>query len=248
MANEPPLIGLPGRRKRASEVSGFPDTMDDRFVDVYMADYARGVLEAGGIPVHIPIDVDPAVIGERLDGIVLPGGTDIDPILYGAEPDPELLPPESERDDLEFGLLSAAIEAEVPVLGICRGIQVLNVFQGGTLHQHVPEHGRFDLPIDTQIHQVEFTEGSTLHELYGSSAQVNSLHHQTVADLGRDLIITARADDGAIEGVEMGDHVVAVQWHPEMMPPAPPIRSSAGSSSGPPAASRACGRGRSTTG
>ncbi len=216
-----PLIGLPGRRKQACEISGFPDMMANSDVDLYLADYARGVIEAGGIPVHVPIDVDPAVVGERLDGIVLPGGTDIDPIRYGADPDPELLPIESERDDLELGLLSAALEAEVPVLGICRGIQVLNVFQGGTLHQHVPEHGRFDLPIDSTIHQVSFTEGSTLHELYGSSAQVNSLHHQTVADLGRDLTVSARADDGAIEGLEMGDSVVAVQWHPEMMPTRP---------------------------
>ena len=221
MTTKLPLIGLPGRRKRASEISGFPEMMANSDVDLYMADYARGVIEAGGIPVHIPIDVDPTAVGERLDGIVLPGGTDIDPILYGAEPDPELLPLEPERDDLELALLSAALEAEVPVLGICRGIQVLNVHQGGTLHQHVPEHGRFDLPIDSTIHQVSFAKGSTLHELYGSSAQVNSLHHQTVADLGRDLTVTARADDGTIEGVEMGDHVVAVQWHPEMLPTRP---------------------------
>ena len=216
-----PLIGLPGRRRRASEIGGFPESMANSEVDLYMADYARGVIEAGGIPVHIPIDVDPAAVGERLDGIVLPGGTDIDPILYGADPDPELLPLEPERDDLELALLSAALDAEVPVLGICRGIQVLNVYQGGTLHQHVPEHGRFDLPIDSTIHEVSFAEGSTLHELYGPSAQVNSLHHQTVADLGHDLTVTARADDGTIEGVEMGDHVVAVQWHPEMMPTRP---------------------------
>lgn len=221
MTTKPPLIGLPGRRKQALEISGFPEMMAKSDVDLYMADYARGVIEAGGIPVHIPIDVDPAAVGERLDGIVLPGGTDIDPILYGAEPDPDLLPLEPERDDLELSLLSAALEAEVPVLGICRGIQVLNVHQGGTLHQHVPEHGRFDLPIDSTIHQVSFAEGSTLHELYGPSAQVNSLHHQTVADLGRDLAITAQAEDGTIEGVEMGDHVVAVQWHPEMMPTRP---------------------------
>ena len=221
VTTRPPLIGLPGRRKQASEISGFPEMMAKSDVDLYMADYARGVIEAGGIPVHIPIDVDPAAVGERLDGIVLPGGTDIDPILYGAEPDPDLLPLEPERDGLELALLSAALDAEVPVLGICRGIQVLNVHQGGTLHQHVPEHGRFDLPMDSTIHQVSFAEGSTLHELYGPSAQVNSLHHQTVAGLGHDLTVTARADDGTIEGVEMGDLVVAVQWHPEMMPTRP---------------------------
>ena len=146
MAVKPPLIGLPGRRKRASEMAGLPEVFDDRDVDLYFADYARGVIEAGGIPVHLPIDVDPAAVGERLDGIVLPGGTDIDPVRYGADPHPELLTPEQERDDLELGLLSAALDADIPVLGICRGIQIVNVHQGGTLHQHVPEHGRFDLP------------------------------------------------------------------------------------------------------
>lgn len=221
MATKPPLIGLPGRRKRASEMSGFLDSMAACDIDMYFADYARGVMEAGGIPLHLPMDVDPAVVSERLDGIVLPGGTDIDPIRYRSEPHPELLAPEQERDDLEFGLLSAALDADIPVLGICRGIQLVNVFQGGTLHQHVPEHSRSDLPIDALIHQVSFAQGSTLHDLYGPSAEVNSLHHQTVADVGRDLTVTAQADDGTIEGLEMGDSLLAVQWHPEMLPTRP---------------------------
>jgi len=218
MAAKSPLIGLPGRRKRASEMSGFPASMGDRAVDLYLADYARAVIEAGGIPVHLPLEVDPVAVGERLDGIVLTGGTDIDPLRYGAEPGPDLLAPEPERDDLEMGLMAAAIDAGIPVLGICRGIQVLNVLRGGTLDQHVPEHCRFDLPVDTAIHQVRFTEGSILGELFGPSARVNSLHHQTVAGVGRALAVTARAEDGTIEGLELGDHVVAVQWHPEMLP------------------------------
>lgn len=221
MSPKPPLIGLPGRRQRASEISGVPAALADCEIDLYFTDYARGVMEAGGIPVHLPIDIDPAAVSERLDGLVLPGGTDIDPIRYGAEPHPELLTPEQKRDDLELGLLSAALDADIPVLGICRGIQIVNVHQGGTLHQHVPEHGHFDLPAHTAVHQVNFAEGSTLREFYGPSAQVNSLHHQTVANVGRDLTVTARADDGTIEGLEMGDHVIAVQWHPEMMPTRP---------------------------
>ena len=217
MATKPPLIGLPGRRKRAKDVSGFPETMHEREFDLYAADYARGVIEAGGIPVHIPIDVDPAVIGERLDGLLLTGGTDIDPALYGVDPVAELLDPEPERDSLELGLLTAALEVGIPVLGICRGIQLVNVHQGGTLHQHVPEHSRFELPVDTTIHKVKFTSGSTLHNLYGAAAEVNSLHHQTVADVGRGLLVTAQADDGTVEGLEKDDSVVAVQWHPELM-------------------------------
>ena len=221
MTKHPPLIGLPGRRKRASEISGFPDTMAERAVDLYMADYARGVIEAGGIPVHLPIDVDPAAVGQRLDGLGLPGGTDIDPIRFGADPHPELLAPEPERDDFELGLMSAALDADIPVLGICRGIQLVNVHRGGTLHQHVPEHNRFDLPIHTNIHRVDFAEGSILRDLYGPSAEVNSLHHQTVAEVGRDLTVAAQADDGTIEALEMSDSVVAVQWHPELMPTRP---------------------------
>ena len=217
MAGRLPLIGLPGRRVRAAQVDGFPETLGRCDLDLYFADYARGVIEAGGIPVHLPMDVDPAAACEHLDGLLLPGGTDIDPRLYRAQPDPELLVPEPERDELELGLLAAALPMELPVLGICRGIQMLNVHQGGTLAQHVPEHSHFDRPTDTLVHPVRFAEGSALHGLYGCSVEVNSLHHQTLDELGHDLTATAWADDGCIEGVEMGDWVVAVQWHPEMM-------------------------------
>ena len=248
MAVKPPLIGLPGRRKRASEMTGFPKVFDNRDVDLYFADYARGVMEAGGIPVHLPIDVDPAAVGERLDGIVLPGGTDIDPVRFGAEPHPELFTPEPERDDLELGLLSAALDADVPVLGICRGIQIVNVHQGGTLHQHVPEHGRFDLPVDTTIHQVSFAEGSILGELYGPAAEVNSLHHQTVDSArprpDRHRKVRRRHRRGIGDGRSSGRRPMAprANAHPSL-----PTPSSAGWWNGPPA-SPACGPGRSTTG
>lgn len=213
-----PLIGLVGRCKQGRDINGIPDTFGEVDVDLYFADYARGVIDAGGLPVHLPIDLDPREVIARLDGVLLSGGTDVDPALYGAEPHPELLALEPERDQLEFSLLEAAIERDVPVLGICRGIQVLNVFQGGTLNQHVAAHVRLDLPVDAEEHRVEFKDGSILHRLYGESRDVNTLHHQTIERPGDNLVVTAIADDGVVEGLEHEDAtVVAVQWHPELM-------------------------------
>ncbi len=214
--SSPPLIGLPGRRKKGKQITDFPDILADLDLDLYFADDARGVIDAGGIPVHLPVDVDIAVAG-RLDGLVLTGGTDIDPRRYGADPHPELLAPEPERDELELGLFSAALASEVPVLGICRGIQLINVHQGGTLDQHTPDHARFDVPVTHGVHEITFTEGSTVHALYGDSLAVNSLHHQAVDEVGDGLEATGWAEDGTIEALELGDRVVAVQWHPEMM-------------------------------
>lgn len=213
----PPLIGLPGRRKKGSQITDFPDVLDDLDLDLYFADYGRGVIEAGGLPVNLPIDVDVEAIAGRLDGVLLTGGTDIDPARYGADPDPELLDIEEERDDLELRLLGSALDRGLPVLGICRGIQLVNVHLGGTLNQHAPEHARFDVPAETAVHGVTLAPDSILQDLYGARREVNSLHHQTVAEVGGGLRVTATADDGTIEGLELGDTVVAVQWHPEMM-------------------------------
>lgn len=213
-----PLIGLPGRQKQGRDIVGMPESLHDLDIDLYFADYARGVLDAGGVPVNLPVDLDPTTVVARLDGILLTGGTDVDPARYGAEPDEELLAPEQARDDLEFVLLETAIERDIPVLGICRGLQVVNVVDGGTLNQHVPAHFRMDLPPDTEEHTVEFKDGSILHHLYGESRRVNTLHHQTVARPGPNLEVTAISDDGEIEGLEHQQAaVVAVQWHPEMM-------------------------------
>ena len=193
-------------------------------LEVYFRDYARRVAEAGGLPVLLSLDTDPARIVEHLDGIVLPGGTDVDPALYGAEPAASLLDPEPARDAQELALLDAAAEAGVPVLAICRGLQVVNVWRGGTLHQHVPEHGRFEEPPERLQHEVTVAPGSALGEVYGPSVMVNSLHHQTVDRLGEGLEVTAEAPDGTVEGLECTDApVVAVQWHPELMAEPDPI-------------------------
>ncbi len=212
-----PLIGLTGRRKTAGQIIGTPESLHGLEGDWYLADYARGVLEAGGLPVHLSLDVDPALYVERLDGLLLSGGADVEPCRYGAEPDDHADPPETIRDEYELAILGRAIEKELPVLGICRGLQVLNVFAGGTLHQDVPEHARYDVAPHTLTHAIEITPGSGLERLYGRTHEVNSLHHQTIDQVGDELIVTA-SHDATVEGLEHARlPILAVQWHPEML-------------------------------
>lgn len=215
-----PLIGLSGRRKKVGDLPGYEKMTGllDLDVDLYFSDYGRAILDAGGLPVNIPIDVDPAVIAPRLDGILLSGGADVDPARYGAEPDADLGPVEPERDAFELALVDAAYGNDLPLLGICRGIQVLNVHGGGSLHQHVAPHAVYDQSPTITVHPVSITADSTLHGLYGSSYDVNSLHHQTLDTVAPGFRVVATDDEGTIEAIEGIDRpVVAVQWHPEMM-------------------------------
>lgn len=213
-----PLIGLSGRRKKGSDIIGNLESLADVDFEMYYSDYARAVIAAGGMPVHLPIDVDPAEIIERLDGILLSGGADIAPDRYDRAAETDMYPPEVDRDQFELSLLQAATEREVPALGICRGLQMINVHAGGTLHQHVPEHAGFHLPVTQTMHEVTMEADSALGALYGERRAVNSLHHQTVDTVGADLRVTARDDGGMVEGLEHNSlPIVAVQWHPEMM-------------------------------
>jgi putative glutamine amidotransferase len=215
-ADARPLIGLPGRRKQIRELSGFPPALGHLDVDVYFADYARNVLAAGGLPVHLPIDADPAHWLDALDGIVLTGGADVEPERYGHPNHASSTEPR--RDDIEFALLDGAVSRRLPVIGICRGLQVVNVFAGGTLAQDVPAHAQHDLGPRAESHVVTIEPASELHAIYGAQASVNSLHHQAIDTLGSGVRATATAEDGTIEGIELdGAPVIAVQWHPEML-------------------------------
>lgn len=212
------MIGLSGRRKKGNQLVGNLETLADFDVDLYYADYARAIIEAGGLPVHIPLDVDPAAIASRLDGLVLSGGADIGPDRYGAAAETDAFTPEPERDAFELALLDLAVERSTPTLGICRGLQMINIHAGGTLHQDVPAHAGFAEPPETEWHGVSIEPESALGAIYGSTRSVNSLHHQTVDRLGADLRVTARSDDDTVEGLEHTSlPIVAVQWHPEMM-------------------------------
>ncbi len=217
MISSLPLIGLSGRRKHGSQIAGLPPRLAHLEVDVYITAYAEAITAAGGLPVHLPQHVDPAEYAGRLDGLLLSGGTDVQPSLYGAEPDPQLHPPEPGRDRVEFGLIDLAVDEGIPVLGICRGLQVLNVWGGGTLFQHLPDHARYDLP-DRPVDEVELEEGSRLYEMYGSRLGINSLHHQAIDRVAPGWRVAGRSADGTAEALEWPGHdVIAVQWHPEML-------------------------------
>ncbi|MEZ5339974.1 MAG: gamma-glutamyl-gamma-aminobutyrate hydrolase family protein [Acidimicrobiales bacterium] len=128
------------------------------------------------------------------------------------------------RDDIEFALLEQAVATGLPTLGICRGNQVLNVYAGGTLDQDEPPHARYDVSPAEQVHELTFAPGSRLEAIYNGTAKVNSLHHQTIAEVGKGLTVAAWAEDGTIEALELDGHdVIAVQWHPEMMDEPSPL-------------------------
>lgn len=175
--------------------------------------YVDAMQMAGADVVLLPPGTSPAVI-EHIDGLFLPGGGDVDPARYGAEKDPRTDGVDTARDQTEVELLQLAAGRGMPVLGICRGMQVINVAAGGTLNQHLDGH-REDVR-DRLAHSVKIEPGSRFGGLVLDSFEVNSLHHQAILDVGRDLLVTAISPDGVIEGLESVDgRIVAVQCHPE---------------------------------
>jgi len=212
-----PLIGLPGRRRKVAELAGTAEEMGNVELDIYFSGYSQSVLLAGGLPIHLPIDANPTEFVPHLDGLILTGGADIDPRRYNAEPDGNG-EYEPVRDEFEFTLLGAALGRDIPVLGICRGLQVLNVYTGGTLLQHVPSHARYDVPPHTRVHRLQIEPGTILSEIYGQDwIEVNSLHHQAVEKVGLDTVVSGRSEDGLIEAIEIEHHqAIGIQWHPEM--------------------------------
>ena len=204
-----------------------PASMAPAEFDLHYTEYGASVAAAGGLPVELNRDADVPDLISRLDALVLTGGADIDPDRYGATPSPDLGSTEPDRDGWELALFAAARAARVPVLGICRGLQLVNVACGGTLVQHVGlddgvGHPHFDDDRWMRVHKVSIEPGSRAAAIYGSEVAVNSLHHQIVDRIGDGLTATAWADDGAVETLELPGHdVLAVQWHPEMLRPGP---------------------------
>jgi putative glutamine amidotransferase len=190
--------------------------------------YARAVERAGGLPVVLPPLEAEAVapLVEQLSGVCLSGGPDLDPAGYEAERDPHLGPVEPALDVFELGVARQADALGIPMLGICRGCQTLNVARGGTLHQHLPDvtdgsiSHRQEISGRRPTHTVRIEPGSRLAGILGAEElEVNSFHHQAVDRLGRDLKVVARAPDGVVEAIEgTGDVLyLGVQWHGETL-------------------------------
>jgi len=226
-----PLVGITGRRLAAGSVLSYHPRFHDMHIDVYWSDNGRRVLEAGGIPVLLPFESADSGVIDRLDALLVTGGQDVHPDLWGGNPafaDADADPRrdanvhDRERDEYEIALVRAAVERRLPVLGICRGHQVLNVALGGTLVEDITIDGivhAAEEPPPTPGHAdhiVTFTVDSIAHSIYGGSTQTNSLHHQAVKECGPGLTATGRTADGSVESIEfIGRPVLGVQWHPE---------------------------------
>jgi putative glutamine amidotransferase len=187
-------------------------------------DYVRSLEAVGAAVVVLPPLEDAGTATDvvaRLDGLVLAGGADVDPASYGADPDPTTDRPRMDRDATETALWRAARARDLPVLGICRGMQVMAVAEGGSLIQDLPSAGyglaHRERPGAFTQHGARFEPGSLAAAILGTGLVVNSSHHQAVADPGA-LTVTGRADDGTIEALEdpAAAFVLGVQWHPEM--------------------------------
>jgi putative glutamine amidotransferase len=207
-------------------ITSSPEVHDARFVVGVDRPYVESVVGAGGLPLILPI-LSPDFVGDALagcDGLLLSGGGDIDPCRYGAVAGPEVSGVDAGRDEWELELTRAAVDRGLPILGICRGHQVLNVALGGSLHQHVPaltgedhhqrsRHGE-------AVHRVAITEESVIGRVIGfPMLGVNTLHHQAVDVVAERLLAVGWDEEGIVEAVEGTDGlpVLGVQWHPELL-------------------------------
>jgi putative glutamine amidotransferase len=195
--------------------------------------YVQAIEHAGGVPMLIPIMKEPEILATLLshvDGLLLPGGIDIHPSNYQEEVHPALRETDIQLDELELELVSWAMQQDVPTLGICRGLQMMNVALGGTLYQDLTteytettysenlQHANWDLPVDEIVHSVQIESESFIKEVLGvREVAVNSLHHQAIKAPGKGVCISGRSEDNVVESIEVPgqNFMIAVQCHPE---------------------------------
>jgi putative glutamine amidotransferase len=201
--------------------------------EVLYHNYATALFSAGGIPLIVAVTSNPSLLDialSRVDGALIPGGGDVNPLLYGEDPRPQVGEIQPAVDDFQRKFIDSAVRLGLPLFGICRGHQLLNVHFGGTLFQDIPtqvstaatalkiKHQQAPTPKHINTHRVAVVEGTNLHEIIGRSDIItNSSHHQAVRDPAPGFRVTALARDGVIEGIEKVDdpRIYGVQWHPE---------------------------------
>jgi len=192
-------------------------------------DYLASIEQSGAQPRVLEVSESPRAVLQTVDGVLLTGGGDVDPALYGESRHDSVEDAEPGRDEFEIDLARRAMERDLPILAVCRGAQVLNVAAGGTLVQDIPTAVTSDLahsvkePKDSIAHEIRIAADTRLHAALGgamdasSTCRVNSRHHQSVGKLGHEMVASATAEDGVIEGIEVPyrSFCVGVQWHPE---------------------------------
>lgn len=191
-------------------------------------DYVKSVISAGGIPLILPLNTNEEIIKAQLsmiDGLILSGGYDVNPLLLGEEPHKLLGMTMSDRDTFDALLIKHALDMQLPILGICRGCQILTATCGGTLYQDCSlsegsyiKHSQGHTPA-APSHTVTIAKDSALYSIFGEQTIVNSFHHMSIKDVAPGFKVTAVAKDGIIEAIEKidGSFALATQWHPEMM-------------------------------
>ena len=224
MFNMKKIIGISG-----NQLLQVTTAFEGNSVSYTPHNFVSGVQAAGASPLILPVgtEEDAERYVSLIDGLILTGGHDVNPMHYGEAPHSKLQAIFPQRDLFDLALLKAAIKKGIPVLGICRGMQIVNVYYGGSLYQdldsqyeqaliqHV-QRSSFNIP----IHMVSVEKDSYIAEITGESLMVNSFHHQALKEVGKGLRVVANSPDGIIEAVEdMGSNVVAIQWHPETMIP-----------------------------
>lgn len=218
-----PLIAIVGGlvRDNSNEFLG------DNYIKIN-SNYSKSIVDAGGIPIILPLVNDINVLINQIsicNGLLLTGGIDINPLLYKESPQPLLETCNDLIDWFHINLARKALDLNIPILGICRGCQVINVAFGGTLYQDItyatssPIMHKQKSHLSQRCHYIYVKENSIIYDIFGNEYVVNSAHHQSVEKIASNFICTASSEDGIIEAIEMINKpfVVGVQWHPEMM-------------------------------
>lgn len=225
--DQSPIIGINGMR--------WPDGSEEIFtMDKTQIHYIQAVQKAGGIPITLPVleDFSVGVIKKQvglIDGLLIQGGIDVSPSLFGEEPKPELDITDIKTDKFILELIRQALKKKIPILGVCKGMQILNVAYGGTLYQDLKyaglasdSHRQKENTMTNYKHAIYLEKNSLLGKLIPNKEKlyVNSYHHQAVKDLGKGFVIDAKSDDGIIESIHLEDEnqwILGVQWHPEQL-------------------------------